>query len=98
MISEADLLQRTIDLAKLTGWRVHHARPARTAKGWRTPTQGHVGLPDLILARGGVVIMAELKGPRGKVTPEQREWLDACGDHGRLWRPEHWSEIVEELG
>lgn len=97
MISEADLLQRTIDTARYSGWLCAHFRPARTARGWRTPMQGDAGLPDLILARRGVVIAAELKSERGRLGPGQREWLDALGEHGRLWRPDSWPEIQELL-
>lgn len=97
MISEADLLQRTIDTARWHSWRVCHFRPARTAQGWRTPVTGDQGVPDLLLARRGVVIAAELKSELGRLGPGQRQWLDALGDHGRLWRPQDWPEIQELL-
>jgi len=98
VISEADLLQRTIDLARLNRWRVCHQRPARTTQGWRTPITGDQGMPDLVLARDGVVLLVEEKSERGRLRPGQRLWLDACGEHGRLWRPSDWDTIVEELG
>lgn len=93
-ISEAAFQRCVIDLAKLTGWRVAHHRPARTERGWRTPVEGHPGLPDLVLARDGVVVVAELKRHQGRVTPEQRAWLAALGPTGRLWKPGDWPEIV----
>jgi hypothetical protein len=96
-LSEAALQQRVIDLAMLRGYRVAHIRPARTAHGWRTPYEGHPGLPDLVLARDGRVLLAELKTGRGRVTPQQRAWLDAAGEHGRLWRPADWEAIMTEL-
>lgn len=96
-ITEADFLGRIVDLARYRGWLVSHQRPARTAQGWRTAVQGDAGTPDLLLARGGVVICAELKTQTGRLTPLQRRWGDALGDHYSLWRPADWETIVEEL-
>jgi hypothetical protein len=96
-LTEADLQRRVLDLARLRGWRVAHVRPARTAHGWRTPYEGDSGLPDLILARRGVVLLAELKSTTGRPTADQLAWLDAVGDHGRLWRPDDWPTITETL-
>lgn len=74
-----------------------HFRPARTAAGWRTPLSGDRGVPDLLLARRGRLILAELKSERGRLGSGQREWLDALGEHGRLWRPADWDAIQELL-
>jgi hypothetical protein len=96
-LSEDDLKARVIDTAKLNGWRVHHGRPARTHAGWRTAVEGHAGLPDLVLARDGVVILAELKSQRGQPTDDQARWLAAAGVHARLWRPADWPDILAQL-
>lgn len=96
-LSEQDFQRAVIDVALLFRWRVAHHRPARTVRGWRTPVEGHAGVPDLILARDGHVILAELKRHNGRVSPDQRLWLAALGEHGRLWRPQDWAEIVGEL-
>jgi hypothetical protein len=97
-LSEADWQQRVIDTAKVHGWRVAHFRPAMTQRGrWVTPMTGHPGFPDLVLARGGVLIVAELKRHGGKPTPQQREWLAALGGYGRLWRPTDWPDVLREL-
>ena len=96
-MTEDDLLTRVMDLAELRGWLRVHYRPARTAKGYRTPLQGDKGCPDIILARKGVVLLVELKAERRYPTKEQRAWLDALGVHARLWRPADWNSIVEEL-
>lgn len=87
-MSEDDLADLVIKLAKILGWQVVHIRPARTEHGWRTPYQGDPGLPDIILAKRGRVIMAELKVGRNKPTLEQRAWLTAAGHNGYLWYPE----------
>lgn len=85
-MSEADLLANVINLAHDCGWLVSHSRPAMTTKGWRTATQGDRGALDLTLARGGRVILAELKRQfGGKFEDGQQEWLKASG--GYLWQP-----------
>lgn len=96
-LSEADFQTRIIEYAVLSGWRVCHFRPAKTGRGWRTPIEGHVGLPDLVLARGGKVILAEIKSRHGRLSLDQMAWLEALGPFGRCWRPEAWDQIVLEL-
>lgn len=86
-----------IRAARLYQWRVAHFRPIRTATGWITPVQGDAGSPDLLLARGGVVILAECKAGSGRPTQAQREWAEAIGAQYRLWRPEMWDSIIAEL-
>jgi hypothetical protein len=73
-MNEADYQARIIDTARLHGWRCAHFRPAHTAKGWRTPIEGDRGFPDLVLARDGHIIIAELKSDRGRLGPGQSEW------------------------
>ncbi len=57
------------------------------------------GFPDLVLVRK-VVIYAELKSKTGRLTPEQKQWLDALTNAGqdcRVWRPTDWAEIERTL-
>lgn len=97
-LSEDQFKDIVIDYAILRGWLVHHSRPAIARSGrWLTPLQGHKGLPDLVLARGGQVILAELKSDKGRASVEQRAWLGALGTYGRLWRPADWPVIHAEL-
>lgn len=96
-LSENDFKARVIGYAKLRGWRVVHIRPARQGDRWVTPYEGDTGLPDLILARTGRVMLVELKSADGRFRPGQREWLAAAGDNGRLWRPVDWALIMDEL-
>jgi hypothetical protein len=101
--SEADFQTAVMDLARLCGWRVCHVRTVaakqRGSTQFRhlTPYDGHAGLPDLILARDGVVLLVELKSQTGRATPEQRLWLAAAGEHGHLWKPSMWTEIRATL-
>jgi hypothetical protein len=103
-MTEAEFLRMVLQLAKVHGWRSFHARPARTAKGWRTAVQGDgKGFPDVLLLRGNALIAAELKVGRNKATPEQMEWLLAFRRvYGQvrdyIWRPTDWPEIESILG
>jgi hypothetical protein len=104
--TEAQFQAAVIDVARLHGWRVHHARPARTAAGWRTPITGDVGFPDLVLAhpRRGLII-AEIKTQTGRLSGDQEAWLIALSAATRrqervrvcLWRPSDWEAIVARL-
>lgn len=107
-MSERELQDAVIELAKLLGWKAAHFRPARTGKGWRTPMQGDPGFPDVVLAREGRVLFLELKAERGKLSFSQEQWLEAlacecddrpCPHPGVLViRPENWTAgEVEEL-
>ena len=95
-MTEAELLGAVVELASLDGWLVHHCRPARTGRGWSTPIQGHPGFPDLVLARDGRVIFAELKRQGAKVTPAQARWWRELVTMA-VWRPSDWAEIEATL-
>lgn len=103
LITERDFLRWAIDLAKFTGWRVAHFRPAMTAKGgWITRMDGHYGFPDLVLVRPPRIIFAELKRKKGgATTPDQDIWLTQLGLvpglEVYLWTPEQREEIVRIL-
>jgi VRR-NUC domain len=48
------------------------------------------GFPDLVCVGPRGVLFRELKRQQGKVSPEQREWLDAltvAGQNAAVWRP-----------
>lgn len=100
-MTEADFLNQIIELAHLYQWRVQHVRPAWSNKGWRSPIQGDSGFPDLVLMKPPRVILAEVKSNKGRLSPEQRDWvtaLDICpGVETYIWRPRMWDDIVEIL-
>ena len=60
-----------IDAAHTGGWLVYHTHDSRRSQK---------GFPDLVLVRPPQVIFAELKGPGGRVTPEQQVWIEALED------------------
>ena len=97
-LSEDAWKARVMDAAKLHGWRRVHIRNVHTGGGrWRVPYEGDGGLPDLVLARGGRVLLVELKTDKGGFRPGQEEWLAAAGEHGHLWRPSDWDRVLEVL-
>lgn len=97
-LSESEFSSTVVGYAKWRKWLVVHYRPAKTARGaWVTPLEGHPGAPDLLMARAGVVLFAELKRHGEKPRPAQKTWLTALGSYGRLWTPGDWPQIMEEL-
>jgi len=97
-MSETAFQARIIDTARAYHWLAAHYRPSINRRGrWSTAVEGDKGAPDLILAKGGRVILAELKSDNGRTTAEQRLWLAALGPHARLWRPMDWPDILAEL-
>ena len=92
------LLAPVLELAKVTGWRVMHQRPARTTRGWRTTIAGDSGYPDITLAKAGrPPVLLELKGPTGYPSIEQLRWLQALGDLAAVVRPCDWPYIEARL-
>lgn len=85
--SEAEFQSWVISYARARSWLVAHVRDSRK--------QDAAGLPDLVLCRAGLTILAELKSERGKTTPAQDMWLSASGNH--LWRPSDRKKIEAML-
>lgn len=105
-VDEAEFQKVIVETAQLLGWHVFHVADSRRevidrrrglsfmvgdklAKGW----------PDLALAhpRWHVFAVRELKTDKGRVTPEQKAWLEllaSCGIDADLWRPRNWDESI----
>ena len=99
-VTEAELQEAVVGVARTLGWRVAHVRPARTEKGWRTAwSYDGKGFVDLTLVREWRLLFVELKGERGKVAPEQQGWLDALDEtpnEVHVWRPRDWLDGTVE--
>jgi VRR-NUC domain len=101
--SEKGFQAAVVQLARLRGWLVAHFRPARTARGWRTPVQADgAGFCDLVMVRprDRRVLFAELKSDRGLLTPAQAQWIQALfgtGAEVHIWRPADMDRIEEVL-
>jgi hypothetical protein len=91
-LTEAAFQAAIIELATLAGWLCHHEYDSRRS----TP-----GYPDLTLCKPPRLLLIELKTQRGRVRPEQREWLAALaecpGVEVALWRPSDWPAIEAAL-
>lgn len=90
-MSEADLQTAVLDLCRLRHVLVHHCRPSLTQSGrWATAIQGDGGFPDLVLAGTRGVLFRELKSAGGRLSPQQRAWLEQLdhADDVAVWRPE----------
>ena len=80
-------------LAKTLGWQFWHPwLTIYSARGW----------PDVALVRPPRLIFAELKTEKGKVSPEQQEWLDLLRSVGGnvevyVWRASDFDEVVRIL-
>lgn len=94
--SEDELLVDVASRLTLGRWRWHHIRRADKAE-----QMGDPGLPDLLAVRGDVLLVRELKGPKGTYGTGQREWLEAFAQVRRVdvgtWRPGDIHQIVEVL-
>lgn len=102
---ERALQELILQAARFDGWRRHHQRPSPTGRPgkWVSAIQGDRGFPDLILARRGRLVVAELKRELGRLDQDQQAWLDLFGQVPGIevfvWRPRHWSsgEILAVL-
>lgn len=97
---ERELQDGVAQVARLLGYRVFHARPAWTQKGYRTPVSyDGKGYPDLTLAGNGRVIFVELKCGRNVLSAEQAAWLEAlraAGQEAYVWSEREWAEGIVE--
>ena len=83
-MSEKELLQNVLDMARSLGWRCYHVFDSRRSEpGW----------PDIIACRRGRVLAIETKTERGRLTEAQEDWileLSVSGIECHVWRPRHW--------
>ena len=84
-----------VELAKRRGWKTYHTYDSRRSAS---------GFLDLVMARKGRCIFAELKSAKGMVTPEQNDWFLALAGKPNqavetyLWRPAEWFDgSIEEI-
>jgi hypothetical protein len=99
--SEKQFQTQVIQLSQFYGWRTYFTHDSR-----RSPA----GFPDLVLVRPPELIFAELKTEKGRVRPEQADWLADLEAVARtlavegvraldvcLWRPSQFDEINARL-
>ncbi|PFG19853.1 VRR-NUC domain-containing protein [Serinibacter salmoneus] len=82
-MSEDALQTQVLRIAAVLGWRAYHTHDSRRSQK---------GFPDLTLVHraSGRLVFRELKSAKGRLRPEQRDWLDdlrAAGVDAGVWRP-----------
>jgi hypothetical protein len=102
LATEVAYTRTVVKAAEMGHWLVHHCRPAPSAKGWRTPIQGHKGFPDIFAVHpSGRCMAIELKRRPNKPSPEQSSWLlvlRLAGIDSRVvYVPEELDALVAEL-
>jgi hypothetical protein len=106
-VSEREFQRAVMELATRLSWRVGHFHDSRREVRRRDGSSRVVGdraargFPDLVLARAGRVLFVELKSEKGRVKPEQREWMEALGENAGVevycWRPSSWGDVERVL-
>lgn len=98
--------QEVTAIAQARGWAVAHFRKVRVARldgttYWQTPVAADgKGMPDLQMFRGTRQIAVECKTGTGRLTPEQKAWLDrfrAAGVPAYVWYPKDRQQAEEVL-
>lgn len=84
--SEAHFQTMVMGMARRLGWRCYHTHDSRRSAP---------GFPDLVLVHPAHGVMyRELKRAKGgRVSPEQREWLDlltTAGQDAGIWKPQDY--------
>ncbi len=85
-MTERELQDAVVELARYSGWMVYHTYDSRRSEP---------GFPDLVLAKRRRLLFIELKSERGKVRPEQDAWLKTLTEAGAtafVWRPQQWAD------
>ena len=85
--TEREFQDAVVQLAQLCGWWIYHTHDSRRSAP---------GFPDLVLAKQGRVVFAELKSQRGRVSEPQRAWLDALAP--RVGQPASHAAYVWRAG
>jgi hypothetical protein len=92
-VTEKEFQAAVIKLAKLYGWATYHTHDSRRSVK---------GFPDLALCHPGrrLLVFAELKNARGRLTSAQEFWIMAlrmAGVRTYVWTPHQWAEVVRVL-
>lgn len=89
--TEAALLAHVLRRLKAHKWTAYHTHDSRRSQP---------GYPDIAAVRGSRLLYAELKSAKGRLTTEQRLWLDALWSAGAecyVWKPADLDWIEEVL-
>ena len=101
-VLEKDFAKQVEGVLNLFGWLWKHDLPAVRQSGhWSTAYKGASGFPDYIAVRGDRVVCAEIKNEKGRVSKDQKIWIDALKGSDKVevyvWRPNDLEQIIEIL-
>ena len=88
---EADFQAQVLRLLRTHGYLTYHTRDSRGSDK---------GMPDILATNGKRVLFIELKSAKGKLTPEQAQWLSLlqhAGQEAYCWRPADWANIEDTV-
>jgi hypothetical protein len=107
-VGEEEFARQLKRWAARAGWCGYHVRYSQAVvEGVHTTRHdGHgdaFGIPDWIFAKAGYpLILPELKASAGRVSKDQKRWLEvlnqATGVLAPVWRPDMESDIKRVLG
>jgi hypothetical protein len=87
--TEGDILKQCLEYLHLRGW--HAWRNNSGGRPWTDRTGktrlmrfGAKGSGDILAVRDGVFLSLEVKKPGGKVSDDQKAWIDTIRRHGGL--------------
>lgn len=90
-LTEADMLKGIKFVAKQFGYLVFHNTYAIGSDR---------GFPDLVIVGYGCTWFLELKGPKPRISDEQKEWIQAlysAGNNAQFVHPGDYGVILAEL-
>jgi len=97
LVTEDQFERWTAGVAKRGGWHGVHTRKSFGVM-MGVFVEDAFGIPDWIFSNGVRTIWRELKSQRGRVSPQQRVWIDrlvSSGQDAKVWRPSDEREILE---
>jgi hypothetical protein len=74
--SESGLQKACVQLLVARNWLVLRFNPGRSQRGGQWVQPCPEGMSDLVIARDGVVAFLEMKTPKGRLRPTQRDFSD----------------------
>jgi hypothetical protein len=115
--SERDFQRAFLDYAHRLGWRTAHWHDSRrevtraSGKPLVIGDKDSTGFPDIVAARKGRLLFAELKSEKGRLSVAQKDWLADLEEVESYWwdrervppimvrtyRPSDWSQIERDL-
>ena len=95
-ISEKEFMKLITDYAREHNWKFHHCNDMSRCSGDLDGRYSGRGFADLVMARNGEIIVAELKSENGSISKAQMEWIREY-PATEIWRPSMAGYIMERL-